>query len=97
MKTITTLLTSKVTRLACVVALLGFSSVAFGKADYKKALGLSACTDCHIQGKMKEPNPSNAMWKSAKEMAEKTAKGEGEYAGKSCMDCHQGKSKPEKK
>lgn len=74
-----------------------FASASFARAPYKKALGLADCTACHIKGDFTKPNLENPTYKKAKEMVEKTAKGEGEFKGKKCFDCHQGQQKPAKK
>ena len=84
-----------------IVLLLGmsliFSGIAFAKPAFKKDLGMASCTDCHIQGKFKEPSDKE-LYKKAKEMVDNMKKGEGDFAGKkSCNDCHAGKQKPEKK
>ncbi len=72
------------------------SSLAISKPGYKKDLGAESCATCHVDDK-KAPNPSNKLWKSAQDMAEKTKAGKGEFAGKAgCADCHKGQMKPAK-
>lgn len=84
-----------------VLAIAGFlglavsAPIASAKAPWKKQLGAADCKVCHDDKGKKDPNPDNANWKKSKEMVEKMAKGEGDFAGKaSCEDCHKGKMKP---
>lgn len=76
---------------------LGLGS-AGAKLSFKKDLGIDKCTECHAEGADKKAaNPGNALWKTAKEHADKLKAKQGDYAGKAtCNDCHQGKRKPAK-
>jgi len=80
-----------------MVSLFLMSGLAFAKVQYNNHLGIKACTDCHVAGKLKEANPTNKLWAKAKEHAGKLEKAKGDFAGKrSCADCHKGHQKPAK-
>ncbi|MEK6704498.1 MAG: hypothetical protein AABZ06_01790 [Bdellovibrionota bacterium] len=88
-----------------IMLLLGlslvFSGVAFAKPAFKKDLGMASCTECHVQGKMKEPS-DKPLYIEAKKMVDGMAKGEKvgdiDYAGAtSCNVCHLGQQKAKKK
>jgi hypothetical protein len=86
----------KVALFAGVVGIvLAVSGFAFAKAPWKKDLGAENCAVCHLEDK-KAQNPDNKLWKSAKDMAAKVTEGKGDFAGKTCADCHKGKMKPAK-
>jgi mono/diheme cytochrome c family protein len=68
---------------------------ASAKAPWKKDLGVENCAVCHLDEKKAE-NPSNKLWKASKDMNDKVKAGKGEFAGKTCGDCHKGALKPAK-
>lgn len=75
-------------------AVAGAGGIAEAKPIYKKEIGITYCTVCHVSDK-KAPNASNPLWKKAKEHSAKLAEGKGDFAGKkACNDCHKGKQKP---
>lgn len=78
------------------LALLAVSTTAFAKPAYKKALGVTDCTACHVKGDMKKPNPENALYKTATLHSENIKNGVGEFKDKACIDCHKGAQKPAK-
>jgi hypothetical protein len=81
-----------------IIAMFMTSGLALAKPAFKAAVGAKDCKDCHVPGKFKEPNPSNKMWATAKDMAAKMKEGKGDFAGKTdCNSCHQGQPKPPKK
>ena len=80
---------------AAVFALVVTSGIALAKPSWKKDVGAENCATCHLDDK-KAANPGNKTWKAAKDMADKVAAGKGEFAGKSCGDCHKGQMKPPK-
>ncbi len=70
------------------------SAAAFAKAEFAKATGYK-CADCHVSmAKLKEPNPDNKLWATAKKYSDLIAKKDPSVAGKTCNDCHQGQHKP---
>lgn len=84
---------------AIAFGLLAIPHIADAKPKYKKELGLADCDACHVKGDKEhdKANDTNALWKTAKDHAAKIKEAKGDFAGKkTCMDCHNGKSKPEK-
>ena len=69
---------------------LGFSSggTAEAKGKWKKALGMKSCNLCHEKGKPKKEPSEGKLYKKALKHSKKA---------KTCMECHDGKRKPEKK
>ena len=75
----------------CMIA----GGMVFAKPSFKKDLGMEKCTDCHLAGKIKEPNMANKMYATAKKMVADMAAQQGKFAGmKTCNDCHKGHAKP---
>ena len=82
--------------LLLTLVLMSFSEATYARAPYKKALGVSDCTFCHVKGDFIKKNIENPYYKKASEYADKIKNNVDGFKGKKCIDCHQGKQKPEK-